>query len=262
MKKIDWTTHAMQFFKYNGSSILTYIGAIGVLATSSMAILVTPKAINILEKKEQEKQEKLSKMEMIQNAGFLYIPTFVIGMSTLACIFGANVLNKHQQASLISAYSLIDSSYKEYKIKLKELYSDEVHHKIIDALAIERANNVYVNAECLGSNCILSSEETSNAKKLFYDEYGNRYFNSTIEQVISAEYHLNRNFILRGEACLNELYEFLGLEHTDYGSTVGWTMDWGICWIDFNHRKIISEDGKEFYTIEIPFGPSMEMEEY
>jgi hypothetical protein len=32
-----------------------------------------------------------------------------------------------------------------------------------------------------------------------------------------AEYHLNRNYILRGEAVINELYEFLGLEPTDWG---------------------------------------------
>ena len=40
---------------------------------------------------------------------------------------------------------------------------------------------------------------------------------ASLEQVLMAEYHLNRNYILRGEAVINELYEFLGLEPTDWG---------------------------------------------
>lgn len=69
---------------------------------------------------------------------------------------------------------------------------------------------------------------------LFYDEHSNRYIESTIEQVIAAEYHLNRNYILRGYSYLNKLYEFLGLESTNYGSVLGWVSnDDGMYWIDF-----------------------------
>ena len=47
------------------------------------------------------------------------------------------------------------------------------------------------------------------------------------EQVLMAEYHLNRNYILRGEAVINELYEFLGLEPTDWGAEAGWHIKHG-----------------------------------
>ena len=71
---------------------------------------------------------------------------------------------------------------------------------------------------------------------------------------MNAEYHLNRNYILRGYSYLNEFYEFLGIEETDYGSVLGLApTDDGMYWIDFNHRKVVMEDGLEVYIIEMPF---------
>ena len=71
-----------------------------------------------------------------------------------------------------------------------------------------------------------------------------------------AEYNLNRNYILRGCASLNEFYEFLGLEPKDYGDVLGWTVYEEIFWIDFNHRKAIIEDDLECYIIEMPYCPN------
>ena len=97
------------FFKRNGSFILTCIGAVGVVATSVTAVKATPKAIKLIEKREQEKGEKLTVLETIKVAGPAYIPSLAIGVSTIACIFGANGLNKKQQASIMRAYALLDT---------------------------------------------------------------------------------------------------------------------------------------------------------
>ena len=61
---------------------------------------------------------------------------------------------------------------------------------------------------------------------------------------------------------MNELYSFLGIEPTQYGSEVGWSIcDDEIYWIDFNHRKVVMDDGLEIYIIEIPYTPSVEYQE-
>ena len=106
------------FFKKNSSTILTCIGAIGVAATAVMAVKATPKAIAMLDKAKEEKGEELTKLETFKVAAPAYIPATVVGVSTIACIFGANILNKKQQASLMSAYALVDNYYKEYKNSL------------------------------------------------------------------------------------------------------------------------------------------------
>lgn len=251
--------HAQRFVKRNSATILTCAGGAGVVATSVMAVKATPKAMKLLEEAKKEKGEELTKMETVKVVGPTYIPTIITGAATLACIFGANILNKRQQAALMSAYALLDTKYKEYKDKVKELYGEETHNEIINAIAVEKADKVNVHAECLCANCDLSLEENDGEPKLFYDEHSNRYFETTIEQVIQAEYHANRNFTLRGYVYLNEFYEFLGLELTEYGDVMGWAInDDEIYWIDFNHRKVVMDDGLEVYIIEAIYPPSYE----
>lgn len=251
------TMNIQQFIKRNSATILTCVGGVGVIMTSVMAVKETPKALKLIEEAKKEKGEALTKLEVVKAAGPVYIPAIATGAATIACIFGANALNKQHQAALVSAYALIDNSYKEYKNKVKELHGEEAHQNIVDSIAAEKAKDVHIHAECLCTDCDLSTEENSSETRLFYDEYSNRYFEATIEQVISAEYHLNRNYILRGYAVLNELYDFLGLEPTVSGSVIGWMpMDEDMFWIDFNHRKVVMDDGLECYIIEMPFAPA------
>ena len=109
--------------KHNSSTILTCIGAVGVIVTAVSAVRATPKALKLLEDATDEKGEELTKMEVVIVAGPSYIPSVVIGASTIMCIFGANVLNRRHQASLVSAYALADNSYKKYRAKVKDLLS-------------------------------------------------------------------------------------------------------------------------------------------
>ena len=245
------------FLKKNSATILTVAAAAGVIITSVLSAKAAIKASRVLAHKEEEKGEKLTFEETISAVWTIYIPPVVAGMSTIACVFGANILNQRQQASLASAYALIDNSYKEYKAKLKELYGEEAHNNIVDAIAAEECDEVHISAGGL-TYAYAQEIESDTEPRLFYDEYSGRYFETTIEKVLLAEYHLNRNYILRGFARLNEFYEFLGLEPTDYGETVGWDICGEIYWIDFNHRKAFigdDNDGFECYIIEMLYYP-------
>ena len=246
------------FLKKNSATILTVAAAAGVITTSILSAKAAIKASRVLAHKEEEKGEKLTLEETISAVWTIYIPPVVSGMSTIACVFGANILNQRQQASLASAYALIENSYKEYKEKLKELYGEEAHNNIIDAIAAKKCEDVYISAGGLES-AYNQEIESDTEPRLFYDEYSGRYFESTIEKVLLAEYHLNRNYILRGFARLNDFYEFLGLEQTDYDEAVGWDICSEIYWIDFNHRKTLigdNNDSFECYVIEMPYYPS------
>ena len=254
--------NAKLFLKRNASTILTCIGGMGVVGTAILAVKATPKALQVLEEAKEEKGEELTVVEKVVVAGPKYIPAIVVGVATMTCIFGANVLNKRKQAALISAYALIDKSYKEYKGKLKELYGEETHQNIIDSIAIEKAKDTHINASSVLTMCDTSLEDNYSEPVLFYDEFGSRYFEAPVEQVILAEYHVNRNLVLRGYVPLNELYDFLGLEPTEYGDTVGWSVEDEFYWIDFNHRKVLLDDTLECYIIETPWGPTVEALEY
>ena len=94
----------------------------------------------------------------------------------------------------------------------------------------------------------------------FYDKLSERTITRFEREIMDAEYHLNRNYILRGYAFLNEFYEFLGLPATEYGEEVGWSMYSGINWIDFEHTVMPDKSGKK-YLINMIF-PPYELEEW
>ena len=240
------------FIKRNGSTILTCMGGVGVIATAILAVKATPKAMLLLEHTKKEKGEDLTKFEVIRTAIPVYIPAILVGISTIACIFGANILNKYQQGSLMSAYALLDSSYKEYKSKVVDLYGEDADLHVREEIAKDEYT---------------SDEIASNSDKLlFYDEFSGRYFRSTTVNVLKAEYEINKK-ISMGSVCLNEFYELVGLPSTDYGYRLGWSaagMDEMYCkeWLDFNHEKFMLDDGLEGYIITYNQEPIVGFEEY
>ena len=241
------------FMRRNGSTILTCVGAVGVVATTVMAVKATPKAMTLLEQAKKEKGEDLTKFEVVKTAAVPYIPTIITGTATIACIFGANVLNKRQQAALMSAYALLDNSYKEYRNKVEEEFGDGADAHIKEEIAKDRYDEDPV--------------EVSDGKILFYDSFSERYFESTMETVIKAEYAINRKISLWGGANLNEFYEYLDIPQVDYGKYLGWSSGslmetaWSD-WLDFEHTKAVMDDGLECYIISVSVEPMYEYEYY
>lgn len=250
-----------QFWHRNASTVLTCLGGVGVVVTSVMAVKATPKALKKIETAEQDKGEELSKWEKVKVAGPSYVPAVMIGAATVTCVIGANLLTSRRQANIASAYALVNESYKQYQSKVREIYGEEAHQEIMELIASEKAENMAVQAPGYVDNNRLYVDEKCGETRLFYDEYGDRFFETTLEQVISAEYHLNRNYTLRGYTVLNEFYDFLGLEPTDYGSEVGWVAnDDGKYWIEFHHQEI-NIKGVDCILISMPFAPDLEWQE-
>lgn len=232
------------FFRLHSSTILTCIGAIGVVATAISTAKLTPKALDILEQAKDEKGSKLTKLETANVLTPVYIPAIVIGASTIACIFGANVLNKQKQAALMSAYALIDNYHKEYRNTLISLHGEEADVEIRNAMARKRCDYHQIGLD------------VPDGKVIFYEEISGESILRYEREIMDAEYHLNRNFAMRGYATLNEFYMFLGLPQTDYGEELGWSMDDGYSWIDFEHNQISRDDGgTDIYSIDMIFPP-------
>lgn len=249
----DLLNRTKSFLNRNASTILTCVGAVGVVATAVLAVKATPKALERIEEAKDEKGDDLTKLEVVQVAAPVYIPSVLVGVSTVACIFGANVLDKRQQAALVSAYALLDNTYKEHKKKVEELYGEDANDRVREEIAKDKYEE---------SNVV-----PNKGKELFYDEFSGRYFESTIENVLAAEYELNR--LIARDCCvfLNEFYELLGIETTDYGDYLGWSSfeivetQW-YCWVEFEHTKTVIDDDLECTIISMYMEPTFDFENY
>ena len=241
------------FIKRNGSTILTVTGGIGAIGTAVMAVQATPKALKTIEAVEGAKGEKLTKLEIIQVAGPIYIPTVLMGVGTLACIFGANMLNKRQQVAITSAYALLDNSYKEYRKKVQDLYDVSVDEKIRSEIAKDHYKE--------------SDAPTDPKKELFYDYFSERFFESTQLEVLAAEAGLNKIIANDCGAYLNEFYDLLGLDEIEAGKELGWSngileaMYW-TNWVDFKHSTDELPDGTTYTIITMMQEPVIDFAYY
>ena len=81
------------------------LGAAGVIVTSVLAVRATPKALRKIRADSKTNHdgdpEAYNKLEAVKSAWACYIPAAISGTATIFCIFGANVLNEHQQAALM-----------------------------------------------------------------------------------------------------------------------------------------------------------------
>lgn len=220
------------FWKKNSSTILTCIGAVGVVATTVLAVKATPKAIKLLEEAKQEKGEELTTAEVIKTAAPAYIPAAATGVGTIACMFGANTLNKRQQASLMSAYALLNTSYKEYKKHANKVFGEDANRQIEEAVAI--------------SNSV--KQKVENSKNLFFDSFSMQFYNSTIEDVRNAEREINDSLETRGWASLVEYYNLIGMPCTPADDEMGWSKSAG-CSYGYDRIKFEYEDGPNGSTI-------------
>ena len=247
---MDYTKLA-KGFKKRLPLILSFVASAGVIATTVTALKVHPK------KPEEEAPPKEKAVVYLKTYG----PTVILAASTIACIFGAHAVTRKSQATLASAYTLLYSSYNEYKEKVKELYGEDAHQAVMEAIVKEKCKKVELTAGGF-TNGSLSIDEgyMPEVVRTFYEPISERYFESTLSKVIEAEYHINRNFVLGAPITLNNFYEFLGLTPTDYGETVGWFVSDDLYWIDFDHHTVALDDipnGMEVCVIYPVFEPRL-----
>lgn len=150
------------------STILTCIGAAGVIATAILTAKDTPKANMMVKMAEEEKGEELTVIEKVKAAAPAYIPAITVGASTIACVFGANILNKRTQATLAGLYPIIDSTYKEYKKKVDEVFGEGSDEIVQTEIAKDHLEEI--------------DEFDEEKGELIFDMTTMKFFNSTIEK--------------------------------------------------------------------------------
>ena len=236
------------WFKKNGGTILTCLSAGGVVATGILSGRAAIKA----HKKLEENPDADTK-EKIKLVTPIYILPASVGAATIACLFGANHLDRKRQASLLAASAIIEQTYKRYKGKAEELLGEGKVETELAKESYEEAKPEVKDDETLFYYNYYHDDPTS--------EYG-FYFTANKNDVLRAEYELNRTFNIREVVTLNEFLRLLKQKDVDGGDMVGWSKElghdyYGYSWIDFEHFDTTMDDGLECTIITTPFDPCM-----
>jgi hypothetical protein len=231
----------------NSPSILTGLSVAGLVTTVILAVRATPKALLLMEvEREQRKKEKetvcrdsgeesipLSKRDIVQIAWKCYIPAAAVGLTTVACIIGANTISLRRTAALASVYSITEAAFREYKAKVVETIGRNKEIKVRDEIASDT-----VKAHPSSSTEVIV---TGKGQVLCYDTLSGRYFKSDIENIRQIINRLNHAMLTEMFMSINEWYYELGLAPTKLGDDMGWDIAKGLIEVKFSSQ--ISEDG-------------------
>lgn len=233
------------------NALMTSVTASCIIATGISAAVGSFEAAEKLRDLDRKKKTDLvdlkgpSTWKKIKTIAPCYSWSVLFGAGALLSLYGSYRSNSKAQSALISAYTLVDKAYSEYRLKNIELNGKEKDDEIMKAIAFGREDDV-----------VLFDGET-----LFYDEFSGRYFKSTLESVTHAQDHANALFLNDGYLDLSDYYELLGLDRTDYAEMLGWSehvgySTYGYTWIHFENTLVTSDKGFDYYKITFPFRPT------
>lgn len=225
--------------------ILTGLGIAGMITTTVLAVKATPKAMKACEERKVEQGGELSKLDCVKAAWKYYIPAAVTGVTSAACLIGANSVNAKRNAALATAYKISETAFIEYKDKVVETIGDKKEQTIRDKVAEDR-----VKRNPVSSNEVFI---TSKGNTLFYDSLSGRYFETDIEYVKKVVNEINRRLLNEMYISLNEFYTELGLHETRMGDELGWNIDDGM--LDIHFSPQMSDDGRPCLAIDYSIAP-------
>ena len=218
-----------------GPQILTGIGIVGMATSPVMIGKATPKALALIEEKKRLMNEQLLEeakakgmdkcsqvtelkpIEVVRTCWKVYAPSVILMFASSVCLIGANTISLKRISTLAAAYKLSETTLSEYKDAVMQTIGEKKEKEVREIYA---ENQIKKNP--VETNQIFM---TGSGDSLCYDPLSGRYFKSNIEKIKKARNDLNEIMINEMYVSLNMFYEEIGLEITDLGRELGWSID-------------------------------------
>lgn len=233
--------------------IFTIIAGAGMIITIVLTAKKAPEAQAAKDQALQAKREttgdpnaQLTKMESLKAQAPCYAPVLASAAATTASLIGSQVLP--QQA--INDLNRWKNAYMDISREIHGPKATEIMNQMVEAKAAQDAKGT-------------KDTQVTDAykKETFVMRFNDKdiVFETTLVDVLNAEYDSNRFFTGTGGLTFNQMLGFFHLEHYERGDEFGWDqylgdVFYGYSWIDFRHRRGMYDDKPVTY-IEFPFSP-------
>src|ERR1051325_7365778 len=126
---------ALNLVKSNAPEILSGLAIGGVVSTAYFASKATAEVV-----RDEDADPFASNKDKVKKYWKLYIPAGVSGAFTIGCIVGASRETGKRTAAAITAYSLSEKAFSEYREKVIEQIGVGKEQKIRDEIAQEKVS--------------------------------------------------------------------------------------------------------------------------
>lgn len=242
----------MRVMQENGPEILTAMGVVGVGTTAYLAAKGASQATEMLRVeraglRSAGEPDELTPVQTLKYAWPYYVPALVSGAGTITCIVMASKGNHKRTAAAVTAYSLTEKAFSDYRDRMVEELGRNKDQKVLDAVAHKQVMEKPPPAEV--ANLIVIGRD----KVLCCELYTMRYFDSNVETLNRAVNETNRWIISNRKATLSDFYNEIGLPPTDASPHLGWT-DEELLDLVFSYGG--TEDGRPYLAFRYNYGPN------
>lgn len=203
--------------KEHRNELLVATGIVSFFVAIGTSINATPKAMQAKEEAEMAVGRELTKKEHFKILAKNYAPTVIAAAAGTACIVaGTKGLDKKAmvfEAAAIAADKAID----EYK------------HEIVTRLGTEKAGEIISSVEEKTNYTAQKQPDAigyapGNGRFLVKDAYTGRYFYSDAQKIQDDINSFNDELNASQDRALtlNELYDYMGIDHCEVGEDHGW----------------------------------------
>jgi hypothetical protein len=259
----------------NAPTIMTYAGVGGFIATVGLAIRATTKMDEIAPKlhaqvkdckdendlaetmTKKEASERLARVyvDVAKETAKIYAPTVAVGTVSILLVLGGHGMMIKRQAQLAAVYAALDTSYKAYRARVREVIGEEEEEKLFRRPAM-RALDETEGGEGSDTTMIDMGGPNASPYARFFDETSPNWVKTAEWNMIflrAQEQWANDRLRMYGYLFLNEVYEALGLERSQAGQVVGWKLDkdgrsptGGDGYVSFGLGDIFDENARAF----------------
>ena len=237
-------------------AILTGIGIGSFVGCAILAVKATPKAIQLMNRKAQEKYceflepagqveyetyeewldiedltvvpprvyfNVLTPVEVVKSTWKAYIPSVGLGVLGIVCIVASTKISTGRNVALAGAASIAEKTLYDYQQKVIDILGKEKSNEIRDQIAKDRIQEIDTIHASVVENEVICERGTGNT--WIYDPITDRKWKSDLETVRAAMNDFNHDLIGGIYGTLNDWYYCLGIKGTTIGDDLGWCSD-------------------------------------
>lgn len=237
-------------------AILTGIGIGSFVGCAVLAVKATPKAIQLMDLKAQEKYiellepnesaeyetyeewlgveerrivqpsvyfQVLTPVEVVKSTWKAYAPSVGLGVVGIVCLIAAARVNSARNAAFAGAASIAEKALYEYQQKVFDILGEDKANEIRDQIAKDHIQKIDVEPVSGVDNQVVCSRGTGDT--WIYDPVTDRKWKSDLETVRAAMNDFNHDLIGGIYGSLNDWYYCLGIKGVQTGDDIGWCSD-------------------------------------
>lgn len=186
------------------------------------------------------------------NVAKLYGPSFILGVASIAMLTKSHNMLEQRNGALMAAYTALDNGFKEYRSRVIDKYGEDEDREFrygSETVEIENEKGKKETVKRVGPN-------GASIYARFFDQLcpswsKNPEYNRLFLRC--QQNYANDLLNARGHLFLNEVYEMLGIPHSQAGAIVGWIVggegdgyvDFGVFIADGSDRVRDFVNGRE-----------------